>query len=41
MRSNPAIQQRIDQVAAEALHALAPRRPVIVQKPAAAAAANA
>ena len=36
--SNPAISQRVDAVVAEALHALAPRRPVIVQKPAAAAA---
>lgn len=35
--SNPAINQRVDAVVAEALHALAPRRPVIVQKATAAA----
>ncbi len=39
--TNPAIGQRVDAAAAEALHALAPRKPVVVQKSPAAAAANA
>lgn len=39
--SNPAIRQRIEQAAEEALHALSPRRPVGLQKPAAQAAAHA
>lgn len=39
--SNPAIRSRIEQATDEALHALAPRRPVIVPSSAAAVAANA
>lgn len=39
--SNPAIQQRVDAVAAEALHTLAPRWPVVAQKQPAQAAVNA
>lgn len=39
--SNPAIGQRVEAATAEALHTLAPRRPVIVQKTPVHAAANA